>query len=72
VWFTLDNAPLATYAAPEETTPPITAEQAVQVVDGVPMINSRDVAAMFDKQHKHVLDAINDIVSRTDEVIEGA
>jgi Rha family phage regulatory protein len=22
---------------------------------------------MFDKQHKHVLDAINDVVSRTDE-----
>jgi Rha family phage regulatory protein len=54
-------------ADPEETTPPITAEQAVQVVDGVAMINSRDVAAMFDKRHDHVLDAINDIVSRADE-----
>jgi Rha family phage regulatory protein len=58
--------PLATYTAPEETTPPITAEQAVQVVDGKPMINSRDVAAMFDKRHDNVLRDIEEIVSRTD------
>jgi Rha family phage regulatory protein len=63
----VDNAPLATYTAPEETTSPITAEQAVQVVDGVAMINSRDVAAIFDKQHKNVLRDIEEIVSRTDE-----
>jgi hypothetical protein len=54
-------------ADPEETTPPITAEQAVQVVDGVPMINSRDVAAMFDKRHDHVLRDIQEIISRADE-----
>jgi hypothetical protein len=62
-----DNAALATYTTPEETMPPITAEQAVQMVDGKPMINSRDVAAMFDKRHDNVLRDIQEIVSRADE-----
>jgi Rha family phage regulatory protein len=41
--------------------------QRVQMIDGKPMVDSRDVAAMFDKQHKHVLRDIEEIVSRADE-----
>lgn len=37
-----------------QTTP----HSAVQLVDGVPMVDSRNIAAMFEKEHKHVLEVI--------------
>jgi Rha family phage regulatory protein len=36
----------------------------VTLQNGKPMCNSRDVAELFDKQHKHVLFAIRDIASQ--------
>jgi Rha family phage regulatory protein len=47
--------------------PAICTELRLHVVSGVPVVNSRDIAEMFEKQHSHVLRDIDGLVSLAPE-----
>jgi phage regulator Rha-like protein len=46
--------------------PAICAELHLHALDGVPLVNSRDVAAVFEKRHDNVLRNINDLEIASD------